>query len=772
MTDHLERWQIVDQNFITRLKLRQLPIDIQVTNDSIIASADLIKLFTQQLYTRHIDFQARILKQKNLSFYTIGSAGHENNIGVSYVTDIQDPALLHYRSSAFMLQRASKLGSDSFIKQVKDQLRSLLASKYDPVCNGRHKVFGSHELNVPPQTSTIASHLPKALGLALSINQNNILKNSLVYKNTASIINKNSVVLCSFGDASFNHSTAQGAINAAKRLSFENIPLPLIYICEDNNIGISVKTPKDWIESTFNNKNMYYLAADGLHLLDVIEKAKQAVYLARLHKKPVFLHLKTVRLMGHAGSDIEQSYLSVKEIESTEARDPLLFTAALLIKLGYMDYEQILELYEEVRFKVNNYTNEVINEPKLSERKDIISCITPQKAKTKMPRGISNKLRQEVFSKIMPTWIKSRNMAQSINLVLAETLLQFKNTVIFGEDVGTKGGVYSVTTGLQKYFGRKRVFDTILDEQTILGTAIGFSQNGILPIVEIQFLAYLINALDQLRGEAATLPFFSSGVLANPMIIRIAALAYQKGFGGHFHNDNSFACIREIPGVLIAAPSSAKQAVKIWRTLIKQAFIDRRICVFLEPIALYFTKDIHNNSDSLMLSEFPDYEESIALGEITISEYNNTNIDKAKCSCLLIVSYANGHYLSLQAANELRLKHNNVDIRIIDLNWLHPLPLSSLFEYITLLSQYSKIKVLIVDECRKTGSVSEELTTYMYEFLLSKNLLDKYTIHRIVAEDSFIPLGSAANYVLPSVNEIVSKADEILNPRFEKTAIS
>lgn len=776
MTEQLERWQIIDQNFIGRIKSNLLPQDIKIPNDFLISSADLLNLFSVQLYTRHIDFKARILKQKNLSFYTIGSAGHENNIGVSYVTEIQDPALLHYRSSAFMLHRASKLGNDTFVKQIKDQLRSLIASKYDPVCSGRHKVFGSHELNVPPQTSTIASHLPKALGLALSINQNNILKNNSNNKHAIAKTCKNSVVLCSFGDASFNHSTAQGAINAAKILSFENIPLPLIYICEDNNIGISVKTPNNWIASTFNNKNIYYIAADGLNLLDVISKTKQAVYIARIYKKPVFLHLKTVRLMGHAGSDIEQSYLTIKEIENNEAHDPLIYTAALLINLGYINNNQILDLYEEIRVKVSNYTNEIINDPKLCERKDIISSIIPHKSKIKMPRGISNTLRQQVFSEIMPTWQKPRNMAQSINLVLAETLVQFKNTVIFGEDVGTKGGVYSVTSGLQKYFGRKRIFDTILDEQTILGTAIGFSQNGILPIIEIQFLAYLINALDQLRGEAATLPFFSSGVLANPMIIRIAAFAYQKGFGGHFHNDNSFACIREIPGVIIATPSSAKQAVKIWRTIIKKAFLDRRICIFLEPIALYFTKDIYHNSDNLMLSEFSDYKENIALCEITVSEYNSENkansSSKIDIPCLVIISYANGHYLSLQAASELRSKYNYLDIKIIDLNWLHPLPLTSLYDYILSLSQYANTKVLIVDECRRTGSISEEITTYLYEFLLSKNLLDKFNMHRIVAEDSFIPLGPAANYVLPSVNEIVAKADEILCTKLETVANS
>src|SRR5690554_8156243 len=135
-----------------------------------------------------------------------------------------------------------------------------------------------------------------------------------------------------------------------------------------------------------------------------------------------------------------------------------------------------------------------------------------------------------------------------------------------GEDIGRKGGVYGVTRGLQKRFGVHRVVDTLLDEQSILGLGIGLGQNGLLPIVEIQFLAYLHNAEDQLRGEAATLSFFSSGQYQNPMVIRIASLAYQKGFGGHFHNDNSIAVLRDLPGVIVACPSNGPDAANMLRT--------------------------------------------------------------------------------------------------------------------------------------------------------------------------------------------------------------
>src|SRR5204862_4383646 len=125
-------------------------------------------------------------------------------------------------------------------------------------------------------------------------------------------------------------------------------------------------------------------------------------------------------------------------------------------------------------------------------------------------------------------------LAQAINAALADALAARPQMLVFGEDVARKGGVYGVTRGLLRRFGAARVFDTPLDEQAILGLALGTGLAGLLPVPEIQYLAYLHNAADQIRGEAATLSFFSSGQFRNPMVVRIAGLGYQKGFGGHF----------------------------------------------------------------------------------------------------------------------------------------------------------------------------------------------------------------------------------------------
>ena len=189
-----------------------------------------------------------------------------------------------------------------------------------------------------------------------------------------------------------------------------------------------------------------------------------------------------------------------------------------------------------------------------------------------------------------------------------------------------------------------RVFDTLLDETSILGIAQGAAHIGLLPVPEIQYLAYVHNALDQLRGEAASLQFFSSGQFRNPMVVRVPGLAYQKGFGGHFHNDNSVGALRDIPGLVLAAPARGDDAARMLRGAIAMAAEDGRVVVFLEPIALYHEKDLHADGDGGWLTDYPAPPEVLLPGEVGLYGDDRWRAD------VLLISYANGLRLSLQAA--------------------------------------------------------------------------------------------------------------------------
>src|SRR5262249_33890013 len=154
----------------------------------------------------------------------------------------------------------------------------------------------------------------------------------------------------------------------------------------------------------------------------------------------------------------------------------------------------------------------------------------------------------------------------AINRALCDLLAKYPELLVFGEDVARKGGVYGVTRGLLKKAGAARVFNSLLDEQSILGLGLGAGLAGLLPIPEIQYLAYVHNAEDHLRGEAATLSFFSTGSYRNPLVVRVAGYGYQKGFGGHFHNDNAIAVLRDIRGLVIASPARPDDAAAMLRT--------------------------------------------------------------------------------------------------------------------------------------------------------------------------------------------------------------
>lgn len=708
----LDRASVLNQQFIQRVKTQDFPelknsLDLKSVG---LTESDLISLFQSQLLSRQFDLKARDLKSKNLGFYTIGSFGHEGNAAVALAARHTDPAFLHYRGGAFMIERARAVPDFDSVKAI---ALSLVSAKTDPISGGRHKVFGSVELNIPPQTSTIASHLPKAVGAALGIFKGRQL-------NLKTWTPKDSVVLCSFGDGSVNHATALSAFNLARWLTYCHVPLPMVFICEDNGIGISVKTPPNWISDFFQNSpGLKYFRANGLDVLETYQQSKKAIEFARAEQKPVFLHLDMVRLCGHAGSDIESVYLSEEEIVEQERHDPILYTAGFLEHKKILTSTEILNYYEKTKKQVQTACEFAIKQAKLDSAKAIMDPIIPPKLNREIPKIADQKIE---FPKT------PRTFAQLLNQALFDLLAQYPTSLVFGEDIAQKGGVYHVTAGLHKHYGPSRVFNTILDETSILGSAIGLAQQGFLPVPEIQFLAYYHNAQDQIRGEAATLSFFSNGQFTNPMIVRIPGLAYQKGFGGHFHNDNSLAALLDLPGVIVACPSNGIDAVKMLRYCFELAYCEQRVILFIEPIALYPVKTER---------PYPEQTEIIKLGEIGIEHHEEAHD-------IAIISFANGYVLSKQAAQILEQEHN-LKVKLIDLRWLAPLPKDNLIKALKNIKN-----ILIVDETRSSNSVSESILTLLYE-----NLHPVPRLSRLTALDSFIPLGPASASVLLDKDDIV-----------------
>lgn len=721
----MDRAQIVDGNFRRRAAVNDLPDGAPPLAS--LTAANAVAIYRAQCLSRALDLTSREMQKSGQGFYTIGSSGHEGMAALAQALRPSDMAFLHYRDAAFQIARADQVPGQRI---AWDMLLSFACSSDDPTSGGRHKVLGSKDLMIPPQTSTIASHLPKAVGAAYSIGA--ARRNPPEHQQ----LPDDAIVMCSFGDASANHSTAQGAINTAGWTSVQWVPLPLLFVCEDNGIGISTKTPKGWIQASMEHRpGIRYFQADGLDIYQTFAVAAEAAEYVRSQRKPVFLHLRTVRLYGHAGADVPTTYLSKAEVEADEANDPLLHTVRLLRDAGVLEPQKALEIYQQTCARVDRIAAEVVTRPHLQTAEQVAASLIPPKRPCKPTNGPSDDIRAQVFGSDLRVMEDPQPMSRLINWALTDLMLQHSEVVMMGEDIGRKGGVYGVTQKLLQRFGPDRVIDTLLDEQSILGLAIGMGHNGFVPIPEIQFLAYLHNAEDQIRGEAATLPFFSDGQFANPMVLRIAGLGYQKGFGGHFHNDNSLAVLRDIPGLIMACPSGGAEAVMMLRECVRLAREEQRVVVFIEPIALYPMRDLHRAKDGAWMQIYPPLDQSIALGKVGIQGEGRD---------LAILTYGNGRYLSIQAQAELEAK--GIKTRVIDIRWLAPQPTEAI-----LAATKGCKHVLIVDECRATGSQSEALMTLFAE-------RSPVTIARHVAGDCFIATGPAYAVSLPSKDSIISAA--------------
>jgi 2-oxoisovalerate dehydrogenase E1 component len=747
----VNRAEICDVNFSGfvrgwngRADVRPAPGE-SIIDGSALDAASFREMFESQLVSRHLDLMARVLRVQEKVFYTIGSSGHEGNAMVARLTRHTDPAFLHYRSGAFMAERFRKLpgldpghGLGAFFRR--QQGRSGLRRAAQGL--GQQAVVGA------------AADLDHRLAPAQGAGHRARDRAGPAHRPPLPVPD-DSIVVCSFGDASTNHATAQAAFNAAAWTAYQRLPAPVLFVCEDNGIGISVKTPDGWIGQNFSTRRgLDYFHADGLDLAAGYGHVRDAVEHCRRTRRPTFLHLRTTRIMGHAGTDFEIEWRSLEELCAVESTDPLLRSAAIALESGLMSKDEILDLYESTRRRCFEAADDAGRRPRLETLAEVVAPLapySPDRVHEEAMRAPDAALRAEAFGgeARLPERQPPRHLAIQINNALHDLLAKYPESLLFGEDVAQKGGVYTVTRGLQKAFGRKRVFNTLLDETTILGLAQGYANMGFLPLPEIQYLAYFHNACDQIRGEAASLQFFSNDQYRNPMVMRIASLGYQRGFGGHFHNDNSITALRDIPGLVVGCPSRGDDAATMLRTLMALAKVDGRVCAFLEPIALYMAKDLHEPGDGGWLTSYPPPGEAMPLGEGRI--YAPESGDG---SDLVVFTYGNGVPMSLRAARRIEAAHG-WSVRVVDLRWLVPLNV----DYIRAQAADAR-RILIVDEGRRSAGVGEGIVTAVVEGGFGAR-----PFKRITGADTFTPLAGAAFLVIPSDEDIVAAADELAQVR-------
>lgn len=306
------------------------------------------------------------------------------------------------------------------------------------------------------------------------------------------------------------------------------------------------------------------------------------------------------------------------------------------------------------------------------------------------------------------------NIIQALNYTLHEQFEKNPQLVIFGEDVGAFGGVFRVTTELQKKFGEDRCFDTPLAEQGIIGFGIGMAQKGLKPICEIQFADYIFPAYDQIVNELAKMRYRTGNQYSAPLIIRTP---YGGGIhGGHYHSQSPEAQFLHTPGLLVVVVSSPFDA----RGLLISAIHSQDPVLFLEPKRIY----------RAIKEEVPLEEYMIPFGKADIARIGKD---------LTLVGWGAQHHQNMLAAKELA-ESDGIDIEVINLRTLYPLDTQ------TLITSIQKTgRCVVSHEAPKTQGFGAEISALIHEkcFL---NL--KAPINRCCGLDTPFP-NSLENEYLP-----------------------
>jgi len=340
--------------------------------------------------------------------------------------------------------------------------------------------------------------------------------------------------------------------------------LPLLIYIEDNGYGISVpsdyQTPnKDIASNLASFAGLTIFNGDGTNPVEAACLIDQAVEHVREHQEPALLRLTVPRLEGHSFQDT-QTYKSKAEIEAEWARDPLPKLKAYAAKMQVGDAAWA-ELERETAWQVEAARAEA--EARGVSSADKVATNVFYETEMQQVGGLWSSGYKPPRATDEPAAAGQRiNLVTAIRRVLDQELEANPRVVLFGEDVGPKGGVHAVTLGLQEKFGRERVFDTSLNEEGIVGRAVGMALAGLMPVPEIQFRKYAEPATEQIH-DCGTMRWRTNNRFAAPMVLRVPGGFFKCG--DPWHSQTNEVQFVHNPGWLVAVPSNAEDAVGLLR---------------------------------------------------------------------------------------------------------------------------------------------------------------------------------------------------------------
>ncbi len=541
------------------LKRRSLPSGVPVD--------EALDDFRLALVSRYLDDREIALRQQSKVFFQISGAGHEALLlGLARsLRPAYDWFFPYYRDRALALA----LGVTPT-----EMLLEAVGAANDPASGGRQMPchWGARHLNIVSQTSCTGSQCLPAIGCAEATRY--IGRRDL----PGCTAHGDEITYVSLGEGATSEGEFWESLNTACRLH-----LPVLYIVADNGYAISVRAadqaPAPISEMVAGIRGLHIVRVDGRDYFEVRREGADAIAHARAGIGPVLIHATVTRPYAHSLSDDQKKYRDSEELRDEAEHDPLVLMEQALLTAEVVDAAGIETLKREAREEVRLAGEAALAAP----RPDPASVVEHVFA----PAAITDDPGEP------PSEGEAVAFGEAIRLTLHEEMERDERIRVFGEDVADcdpalldvvtgKGGVFGITFGLQRRFGNARCFNTPLAEANIIGRAGGMAIRGLHPCPEIQFFDYIWPAMQQLKSEVATVRWRSNGEFSCPMVVRVAIGGYLTG-GAIWHSHCDESIFAHVPGLLIAFPSRARDAVGLLRT----AFRTEDPVLFLEHKHLY-----------------------------------------------------------------------------------------------------------------------------------------------------------------------------------------
>jgi len=500
---------------------------------------------------------------------------------------------------------------------------------------------------------------------------------------------ENRVVVCVIGDGAMNNGIAHEAMNFATMSQFEQ-GLPIVFYVENNQYGYTGQqkgevTGIQYLSQRgvgYNDVAMHAETVCGMNVLTVRDAIRRSKELCLKGEGPVLIEANTYRYWGHNFKDKGMLYRTEEEKKAWLQHDPIEWFKGELVECGILTAEEAEEEWNATYKKLHELTILAANsrDPDVKDIEcgvfaDTNSNNIGEEYRTvnllKKPRRIPRDSEGKILAR------------HAVLEALMEEMIRDKKVCVWGEDVAEQGGAYQATLGLLDIFGRDRVFNTAISEAAIIGSGVGAAMVGLRPVVEIMYIDFILQAMDQVGNQAAKARFMFGGQSSVPLTIR-ATVGGGKGYAGQ-HAQSLEAVIAHFPGIKVVMPSNAYDM----KGLLKTAIRDDNPVFFIEHQWVYLEKEV--------VPEGEDY--TIPFGQARIVKEGKD---------ITVVALSNMVSKALQAA-EILEKEDGVQVEVIDPRTLVPLDVETLAKSVNKTSGAA-----IVLQAYYTGSyashISHEIT--------------------------------------------------------------